>query len=333
MRHGSPTLEGLRVVFRHPIFGLAEVAWRWAFGGAALGLLTFTILEYLNTLPVTSGDLLFLRSRQGWLMFRAMRHIATGSAGRLVGAAVLLGLGVAYLWVMAASLGRNATAKVLLEHFRRRENARPERSSATAPLIGIHVFRVAVFVALLLGLWGAGVVAGLVSRETHPRPGLSLVAFVLLAGAVVTVAGTWNWILSIAPIFAIRDGLDTFGSTSRAIEFVYRRFGAVAGTSGAFSLIHLAAFTMTSSVVLLPLNFARIIPGWLVLTSIVVLTLAYFALVDFIYLGRLAAYLWILESVEPPAVRYAPEIAPQPPASDDDILSDVPGLAPPPEPA
>jgi hypothetical protein len=45
--------------------------------------------------------------------------------------------------------------------------------------------------------------------------------------------------------------------------------------------------------------------------------------VDFLYVGRLATYVCLLEQPEPEPV---PSLHPQ---SDDDILSDIPGLVPP----
>ena len=61
----------------------------------------------------------------------------------------------------------------------------------------------------------------------------------------------------------------------------------------------------------------------MVLGGVLLVTLIYFAAVDFLYVGRLATYVFLLEPPEP-------EPAPSPqPQSDDDILSDIPGLVPP----
>ena len=60
----SPTLEGFRAIFRRPSLGLAEIAWRWSIGFAVSLLLIFSVLTYLNTLPVTAAELLLLRTGQ-----------------------------------------------------------------------------------------------------------------------------------------------------------------------------------------------------------------------------------------------------------------------------
>jgi hypothetical protein len=77
---------------------------------------------------------------------------------------------------------------------------------------------------------------------------------------------------------------------------------------------------------------------------VLLVMLLYFAAADFLYVGRLAAYLCIIEqpdSVPQPAVAMQPlppvitDSRPRPlvPASDDDILSDIPLSGPAPQPS
>src|SRR5438477_11878941 len=80
MKQPSPTLEGFRAIFRVPSLGLAEIAWRWSFAVAGGALLIFAAFPFLDTLPVTSGDLALLRTRQPALISRAALHVFHGSA-------------------------------------------------------------------------------------------------------------------------------------------------------------------------------------------------------------------------------------------------------------
>jgi hypothetical protein len=64
----SATAEGFRAAFRRPSLTLAEIMWRWSTGATASALFLFGLFEYLNTLPVTNGELLFLRTRQPYLV-------------------------------------------------------------------------------------------------------------------------------------------------------------------------------------------------------------------------------------------------------------------------
>jgi hypothetical protein len=57
-----------------------------------------------------------------------------------------------------------------------------------------------------------------------------------------------------------------------------------------------------------PLAFAGVIPPVIVLGAVLLLTLAYFALVDALYIGRLAGYVAILEAPPPPPPAPPPSI-------------------------
>ena len=74
----SPTAEGFRAAFRRPSLTLAEVMWRWTAGATAAALFLFGLFEYLETLPVTNGELLFLRTRHPYLVGRRSRTSCAG---------------------------------------------------------------------------------------------------------------------------------------------------------------------------------------------------------------------------------------------------------------
>lgn len=132
MKPRSPTLEGFRAIFRRPSFGLAEIAWRWSFGVAAALLLAFSFFTFLDTLPVGKSDLLLLRSRQPFLIFRAMAHIVRGSAFRAVGAGIVLALTLGAAWIVLASFGRAATVNALIAYFRESGVCAPERQERSS---------------------------------------------------------------------------------------------------------------------------------------------------------------------------------------------------------
>src|SRR3954471_21232432 len=110
----SPTAEGFRAAFRRPLFTVGEIIWRWSVGAFATALFFFGLFQYLNTLPVTSGELLLLRSRQPYLVARAMAHILRGSLNRAVMSAIVAAILLAVIWIVAASLGRIAILGALL---------------------------------------------------------------------------------------------------------------------------------------------------------------------------------------------------------------------------
>src|SRR5579862_7797243 len=78
----SPTAEGFRAAFRRPSLTAAEIMWRWTAGATAAALVLFGLFEYLSTLPVTNGELLFLRTRHPYFVAEALARILRGSLNR-----------------------------------------------------------------------------------------------------------------------------------------------------------------------------------------------------------------------------------------------------------
>ncbi len=113
----SYTSEGFRAAFRRPSLVFAEITWRWMVGATAAVLSGFALLEYLDTLPVTNGEILFLRTKQPVLIGRVLSHILRGSLNRVVLTGLLVALGLAAIWIVAASIGRALTVRELMKYF------------------------------------------------------------------------------------------------------------------------------------------------------------------------------------------------------------------------
>ena len=286
-----------------PSFGLAEIAWRWSFGASVVLLLTFSFFEYLNTLPVTRGDLLFLKTRQPALISQAMLHIFRGSGLRLVEVAIVLGIFLATGWISLATLARAATIKALLAHFREREAA-PSQTTARVhlgSLFGLNFFRVGITVAATVGCFAAILLGGAASPEGDPSPGSAFLIFLSIAMLVWLAWSVLNWFLSLASVLVVAGGQDTFGAIAAAVALCRNRAGSVFAAGTWFGLAHLAAFVIATSVVAFPLAFARVLPGGMVFGGVSLVTLGYFAAADFLYIGRLASYVAIFGLPDTPA--------------------------------
>jgi hypothetical protein len=141
-----------------------------------------------------------------------------------------------------------------------------------------------------------------------------------------------NWVLSLAAIFVVRDQLDTFAAISALADLCRIHPAPVFAACTWFGLAHFVAFFVASSVVAFPLAFAGVLPAGVVLGGVLFVTLLYFAVVDFLYVGRLAAFVALLEAPAPESVvQQSPSIPPPRPVSDDDILCDLPGIVLPPQ--
>jgi hypothetical protein len=214
--------------FRRPALTFAEIAWRWTLGATAWALLLFSFFEYLNTLPVTHADATLLSTRHPALVGRALTHILRGSLNRVVLAALLGALALSLLWIVAASIGRAATVRALLDYFAGRRNVADDSSAEASEkadslslrsLVGLHFLRVATVLAALLALVGAAILAGFVSSEAKPQPGLAFILFLPLAGLIFIAWPMLNWVLSLACVFSIRDGEDALGALAAAVTF------------------------------------------------------------------------------------------------------------------
>jgi hypothetical protein len=331
----SPTLEGFRAAFRRPSLTFAEIAWRWTVGALAWALLLFSAIEYLDTLPVTNGDAALLATRQPFLVGRAIAHIVRGSMSRAVLAALCAVLALSMLWIIAASLGRVATVRALLDYFRRdtvtdvsTEKQDPADPRALRSLLGLNLLRVAVTLAAILALVGAAVLTSFASPDKKPRPGLVFILFLPPAGLICIVWSALNWLLSLGGIFAVRDGEDALGALSAAVTFYRERCGPVFAVSTWTGLTHLTAFSVAGTGISMPLAFIQVAPSRLVIAAVILVALLYFAVVDWLYLVRLAGYVCIAEMPEALA-ESAPLPAPPPQTSidrEEPILSDVPNL-------
>jgi len=335
MESRSPTLAGFRVMLQRPSVGLAEIAWRWSFGAACGTLLLVSSIEYLDTLPVDAGDLLLLRTRQPVLILHALARIFSGSAVRASETLVLLAVTFSVAWIGLASLGRTATIESLLAYLRERQSSRsiPRDGeglspSALASLWGLNFLRVAVTLAAGLGCLGAFLVAGTVLPPQNSTPAA---AFLLLLSVLTLVWLAWsvtNWFLSLAAVFVVVKARDTFAAMAAAVDLVRHRRASVLAAGIWFALAHIAAFVAATSIVAFPLGLAEFLPRGALLGAIALVALLYFAAADFLYIGRLAAYVGMVDGPGTPRFGGAvPPISPSRPAAavdpDELILSDA----------
>jgi hypothetical protein len=319
----TPIRDGFSATWRQPSIFFAELSWRWSFGAAALLLAFLALYEYLHTLYVSRGDLLLLRTNHPVLVSQALAHIFRGSAPRLVAATIVLLITLSIFWVIVAALGRAAVLRALIARLAPDVTPAPR---PLKPLFGLHFLRVALALAGLVGILGATILAGFLSTPKTPRPGLVFLAFLALAGCVVLAWSTVNWYLSLGALFAVRDGQDTFASLASATDLCRRRSGNVSAVSFGFGILHLAAFFIGTSIVAFPLSLANLLPPAFTFILVAAITLIYFALADWFYLARLAAYVSVMEcDRRPPEPEPEPEPSPTARFEDDEPLFAAPG--------
>jgi hypothetical protein len=187
--------------------------------------------------------------------------------------------------------------------------------------------------ATVLAFAGAAISSSFVSPDANPQPLLSFLLFLFLAGIIWVAAFSFNWLLSLAALFGVRDSEDSLGALSAAMTFSRRHSASVLAVSTVTALAHLAVFVCACSVASFCLAFLHILPTRLVIGICILVALAYFAVADWLYMARLAGYVCITEMPEEATQPIPP--APLPPSPrvqtaidpDELILSDMPNLS------
>jgi hypothetical protein len=349
MKRRSPTLEGFQAMFRLPVLGLAEISWRWSFGVAATAALLFALREYLATLPVTAGEMLLFRTRQPALILRALARIFQGSVPRTAITVIVLAIALPLAWIAVASIGRALTLEALLEYVRSLSGSSAGSSAALRDppdaekpassntpglfsLLMLNTLRAALLLAGSLSVVGALLIAQAASSVDDPSPGRVLLIFWMLTMVIGLVCPLLNWYLSLAALFVVRDGAPAFGALVKVTDLCRERPGSLAAIATWFGIAHAVVFVVASSAAAVPLGFAELLPAGMVFGGLLMVALLYFAVADFLYVGRLAAYLSLIEQpgIEETGTKQSnPGREAVIPPSEDDILSDIPGLVPP----
>jgi hypothetical protein len=227
-------------------------------------------------------------------------------------------LAMTVAWAVLASLGRAATLKALFEYF---GGSRPTFSTSRTltSLLALNFLRAATMLAASVSVVGAMLVAKSASSPADPSPGRVLLTFWLFTMLAGLAWSLLNWYLSVAAIFVVGEGASAFAALVAVTDLCRTRAGSLTAAAIWFGIAHAIVFVVASSVSAFPLGFAEVLPGSVVFGGLLLVALLYFAAVDFLYVGRLAAYGFMIGQPEP--------LLPQP-QSDDDILSDIPGLVP-----
>jgi hypothetical protein len=293
--------------------------------------LIFGALQFLDTLPVTPGEMTLLRTRQPALVARAISHIVRGSAPRALATAIVIAFCISIAWIFVASLGRAAGIRAMLDYFRVGWNSSQTTGWRLSSMMGLNFFRVAAAVAAFVACLGAWLLAGASSPEASVSLGVAALVFFTAVALIISVWSVLNWFLSLAAIFAAGEGRDTFGALASAVDLFRSRYGPMLAVSTWFGLAHAGAFFLFSVMAMIPIALTKALPARAVLFGVLFVVLLYFAVVDFLRVGRLAGYLYISHGLEPVSLVPTPQLFGGPPPlapsarvdQDELILSDL----------
>jgi hypothetical protein len=322
MKQRSPVSIGFEALFRRPSLGLAEISWRWSFAATCILLFAFSLIEYLDSLPVNTADRLLLRTGRLSLIFQAIIHIIRGSAPRVLAVFLILSLVLAVAWIALASVARAVTVHAVVSYF----GASDDLQQSAIPLrwpVALNVLRVATTLAAVIACAGTALI---IAEVTPQEASAATVDLQLSQGLIMLIWMFWfsiNWFLSLAAVVVVVREQDTFFAIRSTMDLCIDRASSLMIASLAFGAVHFIAAVGAGVAGMFILALAGQVPAVLLFAAGVAVTLAYFAAADFLYAGRTAAYVAIILG-RPAAV---PEKSTAAFDDDERILSDLP-LAP-----
>lgn len=293
MNNETPSRAGWRLARENPKLVLVEVIWRWSFGLAALLLLLQAIASILHRVTISDADWAALHNLDLHETPNAVAKILYLSWKVFCLVLAVLLPAMAVLWIAAATWGRAATLKIL------------QKRSNTTAVAGLTLLRVLLFlftmIVAVLTVVGADMLATRPPYNPEEPDLLLYLAIVLIAlPLIIIVWSILNWVLSLAPLFAVQEQKGTFASLAATFRSLRANARAYWSISGVYGTARGAALL---AVIVLGVFLGILGNNTIILALLIALMLAYFVLADFLYVARLAAYLKIIEQNSSPVAK------------------------------
>jgi len=218
-------------------------------------------------------------------MAEAITHIFSGSGPTLLRLICIITPAAVILWIFAATLGRAATLRALLSNG----------SNIVGRTLALHVWRVVIGTMAMVGIAASFLLgAVLMARSDPPQPLFFIAVFFPLALLFTVIRSRINWFLLLANIYAAagkRAGAG-FGEATRVFKRRSGEFMSVGTVIGIIRIVLMGAMTVFTFALLPGVGK---VPGKLLWTVFALATLVYFAVSDWLYVVKLAAYTHIIQ--------------------------------------
>jgi hypothetical protein len=277
----NPITQGLRAVTRDPAIFLVEILWRWSFAILACLLVAGVGVMLLGPLHVGHAWDTAWRSRDPQRMGQLLVTVLLILGMKAVVAALAIPVAIAFLWGIFSGLGRFVTVKRLRVGL---------TSLRFRTILALQLLRAFIgwlcLVLLFAAMFGEALIA-----TRGPQPDL-LLYYLMVLPSVVVISSFWltvNWYLSLAAIFG-REGQSFRGALRQARQTVRQQRSDFAGTGFVFLLFRVVILLIATAICGLTSGMVGSAPQSY-FTLLIIVSLAYFAVADFLYMARMAAYL------------------------------------------
>jgi hypothetical protein len=277
----NPITQGLRTVSRDPLIFMLEILWRWSFALLVCLLLFGVGAVLLGPLPIGDPWAAAWHSQDPRRIGQVVLMAVLMLGSKLIVAAIAVPIAIALLWAILSTLGRSIIVKRL------RTGITSLRSRSIMALQFLRAFLTWFSLVLLLAaVFGEALIA---TRGSKPD---LLLYYLMAMPSIVLISCGWlvlNWYLTLAVFFG-REGQSFRGAFRQARQTVARQRSDFAGTGFVFLLMRLAILLAALAICGLASRSAGSSPqGYF--TLVMVVAAVYFAVSDFLYMSRMAAYL------------------------------------------
>jgi hypothetical protein len=287
----NPITQGLRAVTRDPAIFLVEILWRWSFALMACLLIVGVGLMLLGPLHVGHAWDTAWRSRDPQRMAQLLVTVLLILGMKAVIAALAIPVAIAFLWSIFSALGRFVTVRRLRAGL---------TSMRFRSILALQFVRGFVSWFCFVLFFGATFGEALIASR-GPKPDL-LLYYLMVMPSVVVISAFWltvNWYLSLAAFFGHEE--QSFrGALRQARQTIRQQRSDFAGTGFVFLLFRTIILMIAMAICGLASGMEGTAPqSYFVLLMVV--SLAYCAIADFLYMARMAAYLALAAAHVDPA--------------------------------
>jgi hypothetical protein len=266
-----------------------ELLWRWSFGLGMLALAFFVYSQLRQAVLLSDADVLALSGHDPIVAAATAWGLLAGAMGPLLRVLEPVFCVAVVLWIAATTVGRGIITRVVVRRFAADYaiTISPDAPRWSSFAI-LNFARVLMLLILVIGYLGGTLIAGFVSA-----PGQNVIASTLIVFASLAAAGLlWsfvNWVLSLAPIFIVRDGRSPVDAIVEAIAFLRRNYSHLAFIAVWNGILRGLAATVISIAGMFAVAL-RPAPTVAIAVLLVLEMLLYLIISDLFLLARLGAY-------------------------------------------
>jgi hypothetical protein len=286
----NPIVQGLRAVSRDPLIFMLEILWRWCFALLAFLLIFATGAILLGPLPIGNRWAAVWNTHDPQRIGSFVLTVILLLGTKLIIAAIAVPIAIALMWGILSGFGRSIIVKRL------RAGITSLRFRSFMVIQFLRAFLTWISIVLLI----AAVVGETLIATRSPKPDLALY-YLMVMPTVVLISIFWlilNWYFSLAAIFG-REGQSFRDAFRQARQTIAKQRSDFAGTGFVFLLMRAVLLLVALAICGLASRSAGTSPQ-AYFTLLMVVAVVYFAVADFLYMARMAAYLALAAAhVEP----------------------------------